>query len=261
MGHLRTGPLPQTRKWRQVIALIGAGADVGQVASATINAASKAFAHADEDDALIDTIWLITRLPTAARSENFAAALRDIGLDLRESPSFMDFISSFTEAVDNRVFGRGTRTDLGEMAQLAASETFSRVIGERVSGLFGKSTEDIQGELVRLGTKSQFGNFMRHYFARLIERSLDYFLSRTLSHHVGEGGRFATLSQQADFSGALSQHCSEAATIVESFASGWFSKTNFEKGGISRSDAQHFARYAMTKITDELQRRARSDGD
>src|SRR5438477_35563 len=41
MGHVRTGPLPQTRRWRQIVALVHAGAGTAQVANATLAAAPK----------------------------------------------------------------------------------------------------------------------------------------------------------------------------------------------------------------------------
>ena len=43
----------------------------------------------------------------------------------------------------------------------------------------------------------------RDFFSRLTNKCLDYFLSRALSYHVGEGRRFTTLAQQAEFSKAL----------------------------------------------------------
>lgn len=77
---------------------------------------------------------------------------------------------------------------------------------------------------------------------------------------MGEGKRFTTLAQQAEFSDALGLHCEEACKIVEEFSGGWFSKTNWEKGGISRKEAAGFAHVAMRKIADELKEGARPDG-
>ena len=95
--------------------------------------------------------------------------------------------------------------------------------------------------------------------SRLIYKYLDYFLSRALPDHVGEGRRFATLSQKSGFSTALDVHCREASRIVEEFSGGWFSKTNWEKGGISREEAAGFAYVAMKKIREELEQGARPD--
>jgi len=38
VGHIRLGQLPRTRKWRDIVELVAAGADVPQVANATIKA-------------------------------------------------------------------------------------------------------------------------------------------------------------------------------------------------------------------------------
>lgn len=76
MGHIRLGNLPRTRKWQQVVALIEGGAGTAQIANATITAAEKGLKLAAEDKGLVETIWLLTQLPLAARSDNFAQALQ-----------------------------------------------------------------------------------------------------------------------------------------------------------------------------------------
>jgi len=37
MGHTRLGELPRSRKWQEVVALLGAGAAANQMAAATIS--------------------------------------------------------------------------------------------------------------------------------------------------------------------------------------------------------------------------------
>ncbi len=261
MGHLRLGELPRTRKWQQVVGLIEGGAGTAQIANATISAAEKGLNLAGNDEGLVETIYLLTQLPRAARSDDFAGALREAGLDVGNSPTLLEVVGAFSDAVDHRLARNGGRTDLGEMAQMAAAETLNRVIGERTQSLFGTTAEDVQRELGRLATNRQFSIFSREFFGRLTERCLDYFLSRALTHHVGEDKRFATLNQQSEFTSALGVHCNEASKIVEEFAGGWFSKTNWEKGGITRKEATGFAHVAMKKITAELKQGARSDAE
>lgn len=59
----------------------------------------------------------------------------------------------------------------------------------------------------------------------------------------------------------LEQHCREAATIVEEYAGGWFSKKNWETGGeITREDIAAFTSYAMTKLIAELKQGAHAHG-
>lgn len=259
MGHLRLGDLPRTRKWQQVVGLIDGGAGAAQIANATITAAEKGLNLAAEDNGLVETIWLLTQIPLAARSDNFAVALRSAGLDVSDAPSLLEVVGAFSDAVDQRLARSGGRTDLGEMAQMAAAETISKVIGPRTQSLFGTTAEDIQRAFSRLATNRQFSIFARDFFTRLTERCLDYFLSRAFAHHVGEQRRFTTLAQHAEFSRALKQHCYEASRIVEDFSGGWFSKTNWEKGGISRTEAAGFAHVAMEKMCSELREGARPD--
>lgn len=261
MGHLRLGELPRTRKWQQVVALIEGGAGTAQLANATISAAEKGLNLAAEDKGLVETIWLLTQLPLAARAQDFAQALRDSGLQVSDAPTLMEVVGAVSDAIDARLSNNGGRTDLGEMAQMAAAETITREIGSRMPTLFQPTAEDVQLAFSKLATNKQFSGFAREFFGRLTNKCLDYFLSRAMAYHVGEGRRFATLAEQGEFSKALSQHCIEASKIVEVFSGGWFSKTNWEKGGISREDAAKFAHVAMQKLLAELKEGARSDAE
>jgi len=261
MGHVRLGILPRTRKWRQVVALIEGGAGTAQLANATITAAERGLRRAAEDKGLVETIWLLTQLPLAARTQDFAGALRAAGLRVSDSPSLMEVVGALSDAVDLRLANNGGRTDLGEMAQMAAAETIAKEIGGRTQSLFGTTPDDVQRAFAQIATNKQFSGFARQFFARLTNRCLDYFLSRAMAHHVGEGKRFTTLAQQGEFSKALQTHCREAAKIVEVFSGGWFSKTNWENTGIPRDKAAGFAHAAMGKIISELREGARSDGE
>jgi len=62
-------------------------------------------------------------------------------------------------------------------------------------------------------------------------------LSRELSNYVGGDRRFANAGDLAEFNAALDLHCRQASRIVEEFAGGWFSKTNWERG-ITPDDAR-----------------------
>jgi hypothetical protein len=261
MGHIRLGSLPRTRKWQQVVGLIQGGARVAQVAVATIAAAEKALGRAADDPGVVETVWLLTQLPLAARAGDFPAALRDCGLPVSDSPGLMEVVGALSDALDAQMPNGVGRTDLGEMAQMAAAEVLTEVIGARTRGLFGTSPADVQKALADLATVKQFGTVARGFFARFTNKCLGYFLSRVLADQVGEGRRFATLAQQAEFSKALKSHCNEAAVIVERFSGEWFSKANWVEGGISRKAAAAFTAVAMRKLVEELTQGARPDGE
>ncbi|MCC7066290.1 MAG: hypothetical protein IT456_26080 [Planctomycetes bacterium] len=257
MGNQRLGPLPRSKRWQQLVGLIVVGAGASQVATATIDAAEQGLSQASKDQGFVETMWLLTQLPQAARSGNFAAALRTAGLDVPDNPTLMDVVGAFADAVDHRLGASGRRTDLGEMAQMAANETLCRVLGERTQSLFGTDPSAVQREMGKLGTHRQFSIFCHQFFARLTERYLNYFLSRTLPQNIGEGRRFTTLAQQAEFSKALGTHCDQATRIMQEFSGSWFSKTNWETGGITRKQTSGFVHIAMKKIVGELKEGAR----
>lgn len=73
MGHVRLGNLPRTRKWQEVVGLIEGGAGTAQVANATTTAAEKGLNLAAKDKGLVETVWLLTQLPLAARSGDAAS--------------------------------------------------------------------------------------------------------------------------------------------------------------------------------------------
>jgi len=259
MGHIRLGNLPRTRKWQEVVALIESGAGTAQIANATITAAEQGFKLAAEDKGLVETIWLLTQVPLAARSDDFGQTLQSVGIDVSDSPGLLDVVGAFSDAIDKKLIGNGGRTDLGEMAQMAASETITQIIGSRTQSLFGTTSDDVQNAFSKLATNKQFSIFARDFFARLTNKCLDYFVSKAISHHVGEGKRFRTLAQQGEFTKALATHSREASKIIEEFSGGWFSKTNWEKKGISRKDAAGFSHVAMKKIVAELKEGAQPD--
>ncbi len=261
MGHIRLGDLPRTRKWSQVVGLIAGGAGTVQAANATINAAESGLSFAAKDHGVVETIYLLIHLPLAARSDQFAEALRQQGLKVSDSPGLMEIVSAVTEAIDAKMPNCKGRTDLGEMAQMAAVETLTEVIGGRVHSLFGTTPEDVQQAFSKLATTKQFSVFAKDFFARFTNKCLDYFLSKAVSHHLGEGQRFSTLAEQAEFTQAMETHCKEAAKIIETYSGGWFSKKNWETGGeITRKDVRDFTSYAMTKLTSELKEGAAADG-
>jgi hypothetical protein len=67
---------------------------------------------------------------------------------------------------------RKGRTDLGEMAQMAAVESLTAIVGPTLPSLFGATTEDVQRAIGRLAGGDRFSTLSREFFARLTQRSL-----------------------------------------------------------------------------------------
>lgn len=251
MGHVRLGILPRTRNWIQVLDLVGGGASAPDVAAATMIAAQRGLEAAAQDKGLVYTVWLLTQVPLAARSADFEGRLRKLGLDVSGSPSLLEVTGAFADAVDAHLGRTGGRTDLGEMAQMAASETLT-VLGTPTNGsLFDTAAPSAQEALAAFTTTKRFSELATEFFARLTTKYLTYFLSRELSNYVGAGGRFAGIDGHVEFDNALALHCRQASRIVEEFSGGWFSKSHF-KGRITQEKAGGFAHIALKKLRTEL---------
>ncbi|MFL6354281.1 MAG: hypothetical protein ACJ74Z_20850 [Bryobacteraceae bacterium] len=249
MGHIRLGRLPKSRKWQEVVGLLGMGAATSEVAAATLRASKGGLERASRDPALIQSFWLLTQLPLCARKPDFVRELSKIGVSVSAEPSITELIGGLSDAVDTHIYRTRGRTDLGEMAQMSAAGSLANVLASRTASLFGSTPEDVHRELSRLGTPANFSLLARDFFARLTERYLMYFLSRESSNQLG------SVHANRQFREALSLHCRQASKIVERFAGDWFSKAKF-KGGITPRKAAGFIEYAMTKLRAELQKGA-----
>jgi hypothetical protein len=249
-------PLPQTRKWRQIVKLVAEGATAARLATAILEAAERGLVGAAGDYGVLETYWLLVRLPLAARQPHFGAALRDCGLAVSDSPDLLDIAVAFSAAVDARMANNRGRTDLGEMAQNAAVEAINAVAGPRAESLFGSGPDEVRRALAALATPRQFGALARQFFSRFSFKCLDYFLSKAVPGEVGEGKRFRTLAEQAKFTEALRTHCREASECEERFAGEWFSLHGFQTAGdITRRETEGFLAHAMPKLTDEFRKR------
>jgi hypothetical protein len=260
VGHLRLGTLPDTAPWRRVVGLIAEGADAAAVASATTQAAIAGLKRAENDEGLCSTVWLLTQTVLAARNSDFAAALREAGIEVPDAPDVFAIVGAFSDAVDRRLRATSGRTDVGEMGQLAAVESLTALLSERSAGLFGTSAEEVHSAAYELSTTLGFEKLGHDFFARFARRFLTYHLGRELSSHVGGNGRFASPADHDAFLAQLDTHCRQAALIIKQFAGGWYSKQQYQ-GGITPLKARNFANYALTKLRRELQVRGARHGE
>jgi hypothetical protein len=262
VGHIRLGDLPQTRPWKRVIEMLGADPTAPDVAAATLVASHKALHDAGRDPTLVRSFWLLTQLPLCARTSDFPRELETRGLTVSANPSLLELTGAFSEAIDAHARKGGMKTDLSEMAQMAAAEALVSSVSREVPRLFGTDAKDVQNALARFSTRKGFAALARAYFSRLTERFLLYHLSRELSNHVGANRSFADVNEHLEFRKALTLHCEETSVIVEQYASDWYSKTNFEERptGITEKHVSKFLGYAFRKVRAELGKRGQGGG-
>jgi hypothetical protein len=259
MGHVRLGVLPKSRKWRQVVDELRLGAGVGEIAALAAEAAETSLQAAAADPAFLHSFWLLTQVPLAARGPDFAQDLGRLGINVSDSPSLMGVIAAISAAVDRQAREHGGRTDLGEMAQMAAVESLTATVAPTLPSLFGPAPEEVQRAIGRFASGDRFAALAREFFTRLTQRTLDYYLSRELSNHIGAGERFADDRARSQFDQALDRHCREASRIVEEFAGGWYGKNVYQGDGLTSDAVRRFAPVAFKKMRAELRKRRDAD--
>jgi hypothetical protein len=255
MGHIRLGVLPKSRKWTQVVNELRLGAEIETVAASAADAAEAALQGASKDPAFLHAFWLLTQVPLAARGPDFVVDLRRLGIEVPGQPSLMDVVAAISGAVDRYAREQGGRTDLGEMAQMAAVESLTDLVGQVLPSLFEPGPGEVQRAIGRFASGDRFSSLAREFFGRLTERSLDYYLSRELNRHVGSGERFGDDTARFQFNEALNLHCREASRIVEAFAGGWYGKNVYQGDGMTPDAVRKFAPVAFKKIRAELRKR------
>ena len=253
MGHVRLGRLPRTRNWRAVVELLETGAPVEDVASQAATAAKDALLQIGRDPQVLNVVELLARLPLEARAPGYSATMAERGID--DLGSVPGLLAGLANWMDLQAMRRAERTDVGEIAQAAFLSALTDQLTPISDGFFEPSAEELRRELGRLSSSERFASFARGFFAGVVRRTLDYYLSRELSNHVGEGKRFRSDADRAEFDNALAQHSFEAARIVESYAGGWYGKTVWQRGGLTSDDVRRFTSYSMTKLRRELEQR------
>ncbi len=260
MGHVRLGTLPKTRAWKEIVRYIADGADVSKVAGATMQAADKAFEVIQNDRGFAETVDLMTQLAVAARSDDPVAHFEALGIKLSDHTTVTDVALAIVSALDKGVSAEGKSSDFGEIAQHALVSAVIEQLNDLYGTLLPLSAHELETALADLGNPAAFGRLSRSFFSNLTNKSLDYFLSKTIGTQIGEGQRFATMNQVAQFKNALETHCREASEIVQRFSADWFSKIHYENNGhISKQKSKDFGWFAMEKMRSEMKKRAKPD--
>jgi hypothetical protein len=258
MGHIRLGTLQRSKKWRDVIGLLDADADIESIAEAAARASETDLKRASDDPFFQFVTQLLVRLPLLARAPGFEAEMADLGLSSESLNSVTGLLSGLNQAISQQAFEQGHSSDAGELARIALLESLSVQLRDKLPTLLEPTPQEVRIALASFSGGQEFSALARDFFARLSYRSLDYYLSRELADHIGAGKRFGNDSDRVAFEAALRQHTFEASKIVESFAGGWYGKTVWKEQTLSQDKINEFTRYAFKKLRSELGRRRAS---
>jgi hypothetical protein len=252
MGHIHLGVLPNSRKWKDVVALLSEGAPAADVIAASAAAAETELLAAADDPVFVEAIRLLATIPAAARAEDFGLALREADIPAVGTPDLLTLVAAAGTRLDAIARARPTASDIGELARRALLSTLSLHIGDQLPGLLDTTPQDVQRAAATLSNSRAFSSYTRSFFNRLLSEALRSWLDRTLSAQVGPDRYFSGVRDRAAFDQALAQYSSEATRIIREFASGWYGKTLHREGHIDTRHAAAFGAVCFKKITEEL---------
>jgi hypothetical protein len=262
MGHVRLGKPPASKKWREIVGYLAeADVSVAELADAVAAASEKSLARATKDPAFIEALWLLLKVPHAAKAEQFAEALRELGVSVPNDPSVTDVVVGMDAAVEAAQRQHAPNvTDLSEMAKHAAVAALHSVISERLPGLWSSTREDERTTITTLAAPERFGELAQRFFTNLVEHNLQYFLDRETPKHIGPGKLAQSVGDLARLDRDIRRHCEETTIIMRGFAKDWLGKNAYHLGkDISRQDAVGFAHVALEKIRKELSIRNKAE--
>lgn len=249
MGHIRTGVLPKSQKWNDIVQQI-AGSDVSEIevadiAQNTIQNVRSQFRHIVRDNGVIAAFQFLVHLAVASREENPQTWLLNIGIKLPANPTPL----SFAQAVNTWVEPQRDAIEYSEIAHKAAGDAISKWYREHLptTGSLFQSLEDPFEVWRKAANGAGFCELSRLFFAKFTQRYLSYFLDREASSALGDFSQ--QLERHVD---TISLHAFETAKINQSYAAGWFNK--FAKEGVPHDkEIGRFVEFALGKMRDALQ--------
>lgn len=262
MGHVRLARLPATRRWKEVVELLTeGGSSYEELASLSAEAAEQSLKNLTENPVFIEAVWLLSRIPQAAKEANFEQALQELGIPVRSPLTVAGLLSGFSQAIEKVIREqRGKRNDFGEMAKNAGIAALSQMIQKSLPKLWSNHTpEDVRHAVASLYSSENFSEIAQEFFSGFTEKHLRYYLDRELPKHVGPGKYLPSLGALDDFNKALHAHCQESSVIMQIFARDWRGKKYHQNKLPTRKSIQGFTHITLDKMRKEFKQRRMVD--
>ena len=255
MGHERVGALPRTRRWTDVVdSIAGAAAvdgDVRNLANSTLENVRSRLRVIQRDAGVIAAFQFLLGLTLSASYRVDRKSLGELSIDLDSNPSPLRLASILSRYVqDHRQSG-----EYAEIARKAAVDAIS-LWTEQGTRQLSFTGEDEQAAAVwrRASDGSGFCEVSRIFFAKFVERYLNYFLGREASSQLANvDARERLASRLQEHVNEVSHHAFETARITQSFAAGWFNSHARDRMP-STDEISGFLAIAIGKLREELLR-------
>jgi hypothetical protein len=130
MGHIRLGLLHKSHSWKHLTALLDLSApDVGDVATTTVSGARTRLLDLRSDPVLGYAFWLLARIATAARTDDFVTEAGHLGLKVRGDTSTLSVIAQLNDLVRIQLEHNPRSGPFGEIASLALRRALVETMG------------------------------------------------------------------------------------------------------------------------------------
>jgi hypothetical protein len=254
MGQSRYERLPKTQNWQNVVALLATPhASVSEIASETAKACRGALKRHSDDPVLVASVFLLARLPLAARKGEAGRFLQECGLDAKSLSSLLSLLDESARYFRFLNLKNPDPSFVTEISELSFEETLSKLASESNLSLFADSAGQVELAFASFGTARGFARIARIYFTTFMSRVLTYFLSMETVNSIGAHERFESVDHLQQFAGQLRRYCWESSKIIDSFAEEWYSKYRWQE----RLDREHVATFVwavLRKFSSEIGR-------
>jgi hypothetical protein len=256
VGHERVGVLPRTTQWRKIVAELAklptAEATVSQLASGTLECVRTRFREMHRDTGVQAAFeFLVGLAASGGADEKPRLGWANLPVDFTNNPSPL----RIAQALRTWVSGREDSLEYRSIAERAATDAITNWHShQNEQGYLFDPSDEAANVWKRASNGAGFCELSRLFFAKFMERYLNYFLEREASAalpNIAERERFREqLRQHVD---QISQHAFETAKITQSFAAGWYNR-HARRGRPSQREIERFLSIAFGKMREELLR-------
>lgn len=259
MGHIRLGLPPATRKWQQVVELLGApDLVVADIAAAVERNADRSLSTAVQDPGFVEAFWLLMRIPQAVAAADSHSELSSLGVHVPDDADIADLTAGFEAAFErSRQRCPVGFTDFAFIAKDAAISAIAGLGHDRAPTLWSSRGVDDRATIAGLSSSTGFAELAQTFFTNVLRGHIRYFLDREVPRHIGVGTTLASVADAEYFDEAVRRHCRETTIIMRAFARDWLGKNRFHlEKDITRKEAEALASYSFKKIRAELNNRS-----
>jgi len=256
MGHERTGFLPKTKQWNDIVRQLsdykGDNESVKNITNDTLSCIRKTYEQMPYDESVTKAIKFLALISYSAKQTDQVSFLNQNGCTVDNKLSLFSLMNSAKNYIDTKTGSLETNKIVRD-AVLQAITTYQRKHTSEQLSLFGDQSDSVWKNV---GSGAAFCELARSFFAAFTDRQIKYYIERSAASEIDNYAELksfsARIEQQAE---AISHHAFETSKIMQSFAAGWFNK-HAVNSIPSDKKVTDFLRNSFGKMREEFRREA-----